>query len=52
MWKKELRKNKIFALLLLTLGVASVFIDYDASFLIFTMMVAIPLFLSRKNRIE
>lgn len=49
MFKKELLKNKIFALMLIAVGVASVLIDMDATFLIFILMFAVPLFFAKEN---
>ena len=51
MWRRELLKNKIHALLILFLGVASVFVDNDATFLLFALLIGIPLFFSRDNQI-
>ena len=33
MWKKELLKNKIYALLLVIIGALSILIEYDGTFL-------------------
>ena len=42
-------KNKLCAIGLFILGTLSVFIDYDPTFLIFTMMVGLPLFFTRRK---
>jgi hypothetical protein len=33
MWKRELLKNKLYALLLVIIGTLSIFIEYDGTFL-------------------
>lgn len=49
---RRTRLNKICALSLIGLGCASVSINNDATFLIFTLLFGIPLFFSRRNRIS
>ena len=49
MWKKELLKNKLYALLLVIIGTLSIFIEYDATFFIFTLMIGLPLFFDKEN---
>ncbi len=49
MWKQELLKNKLYALLLVIIGTLSIFIEYDVTFFIFTLMIGIPLFFSKEN---
>jgi hypothetical protein len=49
MWKRELLKNKIYAVLFIMLGVLSVLIEYDATFFVFALMLGIPLFFAKEN---
>jgi predicted nucleic acid-binding Zn ribbon protein len=49
MWKKELLKNKLYALLLVIIGTLSIFIEYDATFFIFALMIGLPLFFAKEN---
>ena len=42
-------KNKLLAIVILLLGVLSVGIENDATFLVFTLIFAIPLFLAKEN---
>ena len=49
MWKRELLKNKIYALILIGLGALSILIEYDATFFVFTSMIGIPLFFAKEN---
>ena len=43
-------KNKIYAIIMTMLGVIAFKVDSsDATFLVFTLMIAIPLFFARKN---
>lgn len=44
--------NKMMALGLVGIGVVLVLIERDATFLVFGLMVGIPLFFSKKNWIE
>lgn len=49
---KELIKNKVAAILLILLGLASMRIDNDATVLVFLTVVAVVLFFSRENVID
>lgn len=49
MWKRELLKNKLYALLLVIIGALSVLIEYDVTFFIFTLMLGLPLFFAKEN---
>lgn len=42
-------KNKIYAVALLALGVISMAVSKDATGLVFLSIIAVPLFVSRKN---
>lgn len=42
-------KNKVVALAMIGLGVASRMLSDDATFLVFMLIFAIPLFFARKN---
>ncbi len=47
--KRELLKNKLYALILIGLGWLSILPDRDGTFLVFISMIAIPLFFSKEN---
>lgn len=49
---KELIKNKVVAILLILLGLASMRIDNDATVLVFLTAVAFILFFSKENVID
>lgn len=49
--KHELLKNKIYALILITIGVISILIEYDGTFFVLSLMLGIPLFFARENQI-
>lgn len=49
MWKRELLKNKIYALALIGIGVLSAVIDGEVDFLLFGILIGVPLFFSKKN---
>ena len=49
---KELIKNKVAAMLLILLGLASMRIDNDATVLVFLTVVAFVLFFSKENVID
>ena len=50
-YMKRTFKNKIVALMLIILGVLSVFIDGDGTFMIFVVAVSIALFFAKNNYI-
>lgn len=37
-------KNKVYSLLLIGAGVLGIFIDQDATFLVFALLIGVPLF--------
>lgn len=49
MWKKELIKNKVYAIMLLTLGALTVPIEWDATFFLFVSIAGLMLFFSKEN---
>lgn len=49
MWKRELIKNKIYAILVILCGALTIPILWDATFFVFTLIFAIYLFFSKKN---
>lgn len=49
MWKRELLKNKLYALLLIGIGALSIFIEYDGTFFIFSLMLGVPMFFARSS---
>lgn len=52
MWSKKTIKNKISAIGLIILAIILLpWLDGDATFLIFALMIAVPLFFDKKNRI-
>lgn len=52
MFTKELMKNKIMSIILMVIGVLSIFIEGDATFTIFSLMIGLPLFFAKKNWIN
>ena len=52
MWKRELLKNKLHALLLVIIGALSILIEYDGTFFIFALMIELPLFFAKENWIK
>ena len=51
MWRRELLKNKLYAIAFIFLGALSVPIERDATFFLFALMVGHALFFSKENRI-
>ncbi|MDR2774887.1 MAG: hypothetical protein LBC19_09125 [Tannerella sp.] len=49
MWKQKLLKNKIYSLMLVALGVLSIFAGCGVTFFIFSLMLGIPVFFSKEN---
>lgn len=49
MWKRELLKNKLYAIAIIFLGALSVPIEWDATFFLFALMVGLVLFFSKEN---
>lgn len=49
MWKKELLKNKLYSVALISLGALSVPIDYDATAFVFLLMIGLTLFFAKEN---
>lgn len=52
MFNRKLIKNKIYSILLITIGAFPIMIDGDATFLVFALFLAIPLLFAKKNWIE
>lgn len=50
MWKKELLKNKLFAMLIILIGALSVPVEWDATFFLFALMMGLTLFFSKENQ--
>ena len=52
--KKEFAKykNKLVAIALITIGLLVMFLVGDATFLVFAMIIGIPLFFAKKNYIS
>lgn len=49
MRKRELLKNKLYSLILIAIGVLPILLDRDGTFLIFALMLGIPLFFAKEN---
>lgn len=47
--KKHLIPNKVMAVVLIFLGILTVFIEGDGTILILTLLMGIPLFFARRN---
>lgn len=52
MFTKELMKNKIVSVLFIILGILSLFIEWDATFTVFSLMIGLPLFFAKENWID
>lgn len=42
-------KNKIYAMLLMTVGILSTTIDSDATFFVLTFSIGLPMFFAKEN---
>jgi len=49
MWKWELLKNKLCALVLILIGLVPILIERDVTLFIFTLMIGLPLFFAKEN---
>lgn len=49
MFKRELLMNKIYAIIFILLGVASVMLIHDATLLVFGLIIGCLLFFSKEN---
>lgn len=49
MWSKETIKNKIYALVLIGIGVLSIFPENDATACMFFCIIGVPLFFAKEN---
>ncbi len=49
MWKKELLKNKLYALVLILIGLVPILIERDGTFFIFALIFGILLFFAKDN---
>lgn len=47
--KRELLKNKLYALILISIGWLSIIPERDGTFLVFALMLGLPLFFSKEN---
>lgn len=50
--KKELIKNKIFALGMITGGITILMVSKDATILLLTVLFGVPLFVAKRNYID
>lgn len=49
MRQRSLIKNKLYALVLILIGVVPILIDQDGTFFIFALMIGLPLFFAKEN---
>jgi hypothetical protein len=49
MWKRELLKNKLYAIVIIFFGALSVPIEWDATFFLFALMMGLVLFFAKEN---
>lgn len=49
MWRKELLKNKLYAIVIIFLGALLVLVEQDATFFLFSAMIGSALFLAKEN---
>lgn len=52
--KKNLRrtyKNKLCALALIIIGIGPIYLENDATFMIFALLIGLPLFFAKQNHI-
>lgn len=49
MWKRELLRNKLYALLLVGLSLPVMFLDGDATATVLMLFFAVPLFFAKEN---
>lgn len=49
MWKRELIKNKFYAIAIIILGALTIPIEWDATFFLFSLFLGLGLFFSKEN---
>ncbi len=49
MWKRELLKNKLYAIVIIFLGALSVPIEWDITFFLFAALFGLTLFFAKEN---
>lgn len=49
MWKRELLKNKLYAVAIIFLGALSIPIEWDVTFFLFAVLVGVVLFFEKEN---
>lgn len=52
MWKRELLKNKLYAIVIIFLGALSIPIEWDATFFLFALVVGLVLFFEKEDWIQ
>ncbi len=52
MWRRELLKNKLCALVLILMGLVPILIERDVTLFIFALMIGLPLFFAKENWIK
>ena len=52
LFNKKLLKNKVYALILMTVGYLSMFIEMDCTGFVFTLLFGLPVFFSNENVIN
>ncbi len=49
MWKRELLKNKLYAIVIIFLGALSIPIEWDVTFFLFAALFELTLFFEKEN---
>lgn len=52
MFRFDLLINKLIAILMIAIGVVPILLDKDATFLVFALIVAVPMFISKRSWVE
>lgn len=49
MWRRDLIRNKLFAVIVIALGALTLPIDWDATFFLFALIIGLILIFSKEN---
>ena len=49
MWRRELLKNKLYALALILIGLVPILIERDGTVFILALIIGLPLFFAKEN---
>ena len=49
MWRRELIKNKLYAIVIILLGALTIPIEWDATFFLFALIMELALFFAKEN---